>query len=340
MRSSLALVAEGALAWDAKSENARLQSDKTAAGMSAALQAEPLRHPAVKFAEHRMREDGNKTAFIFAGGGSLGSIQVGMLRALAENRVTADMVVGSSVGALNAAYYAGTPTAEGVERLAQIWLGLRRQDVFPISWRTMLGLLRHRDFLVPADGVRRLVDTHLPYRNLEDAKLPVHIVATDLLSGGPVVLSKGPAAQAIIASTAIPAVFPPVHLDSRYLADGAITSNTPVGVAVDRGARRLIVLPTGYACALERPPRSAIACALHALTLLITRQLLHELNSLKSDIEFHVVPPLCPLEHSPYDFSMTAELIERSTASTNTWIANDGLGRREIPLQMRTHDHL
>jgi NTE family protein len=286
-----------------------------------------------------MSERAKKTAFVFAGGGSLGSVQVGMLRALAANGTAADMVVGSSVGALNAAYYAGTPTIEGVERLAQIWLSLRRQDVFPISWRTMLGFLLRRDFLVPASGVRWLVDTYLPYRNLEDAELPVHVVATDLLSGGPVVLSRGPAAQAIVASTAIPAAFAPVMLDRRYLADGAITSNTPVTVAVEQGARRLIVLPTGYACGLQHPPRGMIACALHALTLLIARQLLHEIGRLAPEIEFHIVPPLCPLMHSPYDFSMTGELIERSAASTNAWIYGGGLARREIPHQMSTHKH-
>lgn len=106
-----------------------------------------------------MSEEIKKTAFVFAGGGSLGSIQVGMLRALAANGVTADMVVGSSVGALNAAYYAGVPTAEGVERLAKIWLSLRREDVFPVTWRTMLTFLLRRDFLIPADGLRWLVDT-------------------------------------------------------------------------------------------------------------------------------------------------------------------------------------
>ena len=91
-----------------------------------------------------------KTAFVFAGGGSLGSIQVGMLRALTANGISADMVVGSSVGALNAAYYAGTPTAEGVEQLAKIWLSLSRHDVFPVTWRTMLALLLRRDFLIPS----------------------------------------------------------------------------------------------------------------------------------------------------------------------------------------------
>ena len=84
-----------------------------------------------------------------------------MLRALAANGTTAHMVVGSSVGALNAAYYAGAPTAEGVERLPKIWLSLRQEDVFPATWRTMLTFLLRRDFLVPADGVRWLVETYL-----------------------------------------------------------------------------------------------------------------------------------------------------------------------------------
>jgi NTE family protein len=206
-----------------------------------------------------------KTAFVFAGGGSFGSIQVGMLRALAAHGVTADMVVGSSVGAMNAAYYASNPTPEGIEKLAAIWRSLRRKDVFPITWRTLVGFIRRRDFVVSSEGLRHLIDTHIPYRNLEDARIPLHVVATDLLSGNTVVLSRGPLSQAIIASTAIPAVFAPVSFERMYLADGAITCNTPIRVAVARGARRLIVLPTGYACALEAPPRGAVACALHAL---------------------------------------------------------------------------
>jgi NTE family protein len=280
-----------------------------------------------------------RTAFVFAGGGSFGSVQVGMLRALVAHGLTANMVVGSSVGAMNAAFYAGMPTAEGVEKLAAIWRSLRRQDVFPITWRTLIGFIRRRDFLVAADGVRRLIDTHVPYRNLEEAKIPLHVVATDLLSGETVVLSKGSVAQAVLASTAIPAAFAPVQIESLYLADGAITCNTPVRVAIGCGARRLIVLPTGYACALETPPAGAIACALHALTLLIARQLLHELHGLDSDIEYFVVPPLCPLLGSPYDFSQTNKLIDRAAESTRTWLAEDGLTRREIPNQMHTHKH-
>jgi NTE family protein len=167
----------------------------------------------------------------------------------------------------------------------------------------------------------------------------VHIVTTDIITGDSVVFSKGPAAEAIVASTAIPGAFSPVHYGNYYLADGAISSNTPVRVAVKQGARRLIILPTGHACANEAPPVGALANALHALTLLIARQLVNELENLGSGIEYFVVPPLCPLVGSPYDFSRTAEHIERSRANTDEWLAGGGLERREIPDELKPHNH-
>ncbi|MBL0373677.1 patatin-like phospholipase family protein [Rhizobium sp. KVB221] len=280
-----------------------------------------------------------KTAFIFAGGGSFGAIQVGMLRALTRRGMTADMVVGSSVGALNGAYYAGNPTAAGVERLEAIWRGLRRRDVFPLRLKAMLSFLYRRDFLVASDGLHRLVERNLAYRNLEDAAIPIHIVATNILTGGTVVLSEGSAAQAIIASAAIPAAFAPVNFNGLYLADGAVSSNTPIKVAVEQGAQRLIVLPTGYACALDKPPVGMIANALHALTLLVVRQLWSELETLDKSIDFFILPPLCPLVGSPYDFSQTAELIERAARSTDDWIANGGFEWPGVYSQLSTHTH-
>jgi NTE family protein len=276
---------------------------------------------------------------VLAGGGSLGAVQVGMMRSLVEHGVTVDMVIGSSVGALNGAYYAGDPTLQGILRLESIWRGLQRRDVFPITWRTLLGFLRHRDFLVSHDGIRKLIDDHLPYHNLQDAKLPIHVVATDIISGESVVLSEGSAAEAIVASTAIPGAFSPILYREHYLADGAISSNTPIRIAVNKGARRLIILPTGHACALQAPPSGAIANALHALTLLISRQLLSELEGLDSSIEYYVVPPLCPLVGSPYDFTRTADHIERAVRSTDAWLSRSGLEHGGIPDELRPHSH-
>lgn len=280
-----------------------------------------------------------KTAFVLAGGGSLGAVQVGMLQSLAAHGVVADLVVGSSVGALNGAFYASDPTVQGMERLGGIWRGLQRHDVFPITWRTMLGFLWRRDFLITHDGIRKLIDDHIPYRRLEDAPLPVHVVTTDIITGDSVVFSEGPTAEAIVASTAIPGAFSPVHYNDYYLADGAISSNTPIQVAVRKGARRLIVLPTGHACANDAPPVGAVANALHALTLLIARQLVSELESLGPDIEYFVIPPLCPLVGSPYDFSRTADHIDRAARNTDAWLAQNGLEKREIPAELRPHDH-
>jgi NTE family protein len=280
-----------------------------------------------------------KTAFVFAGGGSFGAIQVGMLQSLAAHGITADLVVGSSVGALNGAFYAGDPTVKGVERLSEIWRGLKRQDVFPLTMRSLLTFLWRRDFLIPHDGIRKLIEDHIPFRRLEQAPLPVHIVTTDIISGDSVVLSEGSTSDAIVASTAIPGAFSPVHYRDYYLADGAISSNTPVRVAVAKGARRLIVLPTGHACANDAPPVGAVANALHALTLLIARQLVIELENLGPEIEYYVIPPLCPLVGSPYDFSRTADHIDRAVLSTDAWLAQNGLTKREIPHELRPHDH-
>jgi NTE family protein len=281
----------------------------------------------------------SKTAFVFAGGGSFGAIQVGMLQSLAAHGVSADMVVGSSVGALNGAFYAGDPTVKGMERLAEIWRGLKRHDVFPMTWRTLLGFLWRRDFLITHDGIRKLIDDHIPFRRLEQALLPIHVVTTDIITGDSVVLSEGSTSDAIVASTAIPGAFSPIHFKDYYLADGAISSNTPVRVAVAKGARRLIVLPTGHACANDAPPVGAVANALHALTLLIARQLVNELENLGPEIEYYVIPPLCPLVGSPYDFSRTADHIDRAIRSTDAWLAQNGLAKREIPHELRPHDH-
>ena len=110
-------------------------------------------------------------------------------------------------------------------------------------------------------------------------------------------------------------------------------------VAVSKGARRLIILPTGYACSPHTPPVGAVANVLHALTLLIARQLISDLEDLPAEIEYFVVPPLCPLVGSPYDFTRTADHIQRAVESTEAWLRQGGLQRRGIPDEMRPHSH-
>jgi NTE family protein len=279
-----------------------------------------------------------KTAFVFAGGGSLGAIQVGMLRVLLSAGVEPDFVIGTSVGALNAGYFAGAPNAKGVAGLEEIWSGLRRSDVFPFTFESAFGLLRHPGHIVNPSRLRRLIENKLPYTYLEDAATPIHVVATDL-QGIPVLLSKGSAVDAILASAAIPGIFPPVPIDGRMLMDGAIATNTPIRAAVNLGASKIIVLPTGYACALKEPPKGAIARVLHAITLLITWQLIRDLEHLPDSIDICVVPTLCPLAVSPFDFSASRDLIQRAAESTQEWVDYGGLSRRSLPRELQAHRH-
>ena len=152
-------------------------------------------------------------------------------------------------------------------------------------------------------------------------------------------VSSGPAVDAILASTAIPGVFPPVHINHDAMMDGAIAANTPVRLAAELGASRIIILSTGYACALKEPPTRAIGKALHAITLMIAWQLMYELERCPQDIDVHLVPTLCPLAVSPFDFSASSELIERAAQSTKKWIDEGGLTRRALPQELAPHRH-
>ncbi len=280
------------------------------------------------------------TAFVFAGGGSLGAVQVGMLQALTECGERPDFVVGASAGAINAAYFAAYPDRRGADALDTLWRGLRRRDVMPMRLRDILRVAMRRDHLADPSGLRRLLERHLPYRQLQEAAIPMHAVATDLVFGRETLLSKGSVIDAVMASAAIPGVFPPVRIDGRELIDGGVANNTPVSSALALGATRIVVLPTGFACALRRVPGSAIGRALHALSLLISRQLTHDIERYASRVALHVVPPLCPVDTSPYDYSACGKLIDRARATTRIWIGDGGLEQPcGVPHEMVDHDH-
>lgn len=269
-----------------------------------------------------------RTAIVLAGGGSLGAIEVGMLKALTAHGVRADMVVGASVGAINGACFAGSPDEAGVRALERLWRSLKREQVFRFSrLRSLLDLASRRNYLVSPEPLRNLLERCLPIKRLEDTAIPCHVVATDVLRGTEVVLSSGPAVEALLASAAIPPVFPPVRIGERFLVDGGLANNTPVSTAVALGATRVIVLPTG-GCEVLRPPDGAVAMALHALSLLVERQLVHDIERFQGAVELVVLPPLCSGEVLPYDFAHTGELIDRAEVATRDWLAGGGSAKR------------
>jgi len=283
-----------------------------------------------------------KSAIVFAGGGSLGAVQVGMLKALVEADVRFDMVVGASVGAINGAYFAARPDADGVEALAGFWRGLRKTDIFPLSWLdTCRGLIKQRGFLLQPAALNRLLDQALPIHRIEDAVLPLHIVTTDLLSGAETVLSRGELGKALLASAAIPLVFPSVKISDHFLIDGGVASNTPISTAVALGATRVVVVPTGISCALPQPPRGLIALALHTVNLMSMRQLVSDIEHFRTLTSLHIVPPLCPVDVSVFNFAQTESLLQRAYEQTLRWLERDGLERTKVPgaLTIHSHDH-
>jgi NTE family protein len=281
------------------------------------------------------------TAFVLSGGGSLGAVQVGMLRAQAERGVTPDLLVGTSAGALNALFVGahGTDPA-ALDRLAGIWTALRRDDIFPVRAPQMvLALAGARDALCTSRALERLVRTHMRVGRLEHTAIPVHLVATDLLSGEEVLLSDGDALTAVLASSAVPAVLPPVRREGRMLVDGGLADNAAISQAVALGADRIYVLPTGYACALPAPPTRPLAVAVQALTLLVQRRLITDVALYAEHVGLVVLPPLCPLRVSAVDFRHAAQLIRRAHADAAAWLDSGAAGEPRPERVLGMHGH-
>src|ERR1700746_2480504 len=162
-----------------------------------------------------------RTAFVLAGGAALGAMQAGMIYALYERGTAPNLLIAVSAGALNAAFLVSRPaTVATAHELADLWRGLRRSDILPLRPATLVsGLAGRRDHLIPDRALRRLAARHLQFERLEQAAIPLHLVAFDLLAGTEVRLSDGPLADAVLAAAAIPGVLPPVRWRGRLLAD-------------------------------------------------------------------------------------------------------------------------
>ncbi len=263
-----------------------------------------------------------------------------MLQALTREGVRPGLLIGASVGAINAAWVAGDPSPESVDRLAALWSRLDRDDVFPFQpLRGFLGFIGRQPSLISASGLRRLVEDNLAVGRLEDATIPLHTVVVDVLSGRDALLSTGPALEAIVASAAIPGVFPPVTIDGRTYIDGGVVNNTPISHAHHAGADQIWVLPAGYPCALEEAPQSALGMALHGLGLLVQHRLAADVDRYEPLTDVRVVPPLCPMTVSPADFRQGADLIERARRSTELWLLDPDRRTTDQSSMLVDHAH-
>lgn len=263
----------------------------------------------------RRDEPRDLTAFVLAGGGSRGALQVGMLTELVERGIRPDRVYGASVGAVNGAAYASDPTPEGMAHLQTVWRRLRSNDVFPKGrmdgpWMWF----QQRPSVHSNDGLRRIIAEGIGFERLEDAVIPLEVVATSLSDGRERWLTHGPAVDAVLASAAIPAIFPPVVIGGETMVDGGVVNNVPVTRAIAAGATRIYVLLCGPLHYQPRPARRPVESFMSAFFVGIHARFARELSMLPPGVEVVVFSGGSEPSPDYRDFSATAELIDEGRA--------------------------
>ncbi len=230
-------------------------------------------------------------AFVLGGGGHLGAHEVGMLRALLERGIAPDLVVGTSIGAINGAAVAGEPTVAAAERLAEMWVGFERSDVFGGSVLGRLGTLaRTRTHLHGNEGLRRLLGEALPAQRIEDLPVAFECVAASIEAAAEHWFTSGPLVDAVLASSAVPGILPPVEIDGEHFLDGGIVNSIPVGRAVARGADTIYVMHVGRVDRPLEPPRWPWEVGLVAFEIARRHRFLGDIASLPDGLDVHVLP--------------------------------------------------
>jgi NTE family protein len=234
---------------------------------------------------------GPRTAFVLSGGGNLGVSQIGMLRALIERGILPDVVVGTSVGALNGAVIATTPGLEGVDRLSDVWCSIRTGEVFPGGRLARAWNVLSRDnHLFENVGLQAVIERSAPASSFEETVVPLRVVATDLHSAEEVVFAAGPIAPALLGSCALPGIYPPIEHDGRTLIDGAVTNAVPIVHALAGNAERVYVLDVSGGGAGDRPIRSPLDVAVRAFNISRNQRFDLEMRNTPDDVDVIVLP--------------------------------------------------
>ena len=263
-----------------------------------------------------------RVAFVMGGGGNLGALQVGMLRALAERSIVPSFVVGCSVGALNGAAYCQEPTIEGIDKLEALWRRLDGKAVLPTGFvPAALQLARRGAAVHDADGLRRVIASILTVSSFSELAIPFECVATALDEATERWFSTGSVADAILASSAIPAVYPPVTIDGVRYMDGAVVNDVPVSRAVELGAKVLYVLHVG---SFDRPrptPKRPLDMALQAYWIARRHRFQRDLASLPADVSAVVLPTGSAASIRFNDFTRSGDLAANAYAATAAFLS-------------------
>jgi NTE family protein len=255
-----------------------------------------------------------RTAFVLGGGGNLGAIQVGQLRALLERNIVPDAVIGCSVGALNGAAIAGNPTLDEANRMSALWKGLGREDIFSSSRRTRgpLAFIRQGVSAYNDSGLRKMISEWLSFTTFEETVARFSVVATHLHSGVERWFEKGDLTGPLLASTALPGAFPPVDIHGETYIDGGVVNNVPISKAFEMKAKRVYVLDVGNLEKEPRAPKRPYEVLMQAVTIARAHRFRTERDMVPEGVEMVRMPAIDVGKLRYDDFSRSAELIERS----------------------------
>jgi NTE family protein len=232
-----------------------------------------------------------KTAFVLGGGGVLGAHEVGMLRALAESSVVPDVILGTSIGAVNGALFAADPSVEGVTQLTRLWLESNLAEMNPGGLLRRAGTLaRTRTHVQSLSEIRERLVRALPVARVEELRIPFQCVAASIERAAEHWFDRGDLADVVLASCAVPGVLPPVKVGDEHFIDGGIVNSIPVARAVALGAGTVYVLQVGRLETPLAPPQWPWEVGLVAFEVARRHRFAHDLNSLPDDVELHVLP--------------------------------------------------
>ena len=233
-----------------------------------------------------------KTAFVLGGGGVLGAVEVGMLRALFERDITPDLVLGTSVGALNGALVARDPSPSVIEHLVALWRGAgEAREVYPV-WplRTVRRAVSSGTHVFSAQPLRDRLYDELGDVTFEELPVEFQVCAASIERSAEHWFTTGPVVPAVVASAAVPGLLPPARVGDEHFLDGGIVNSIPVGRAAQLGADRIFVLQVGR---IDRPlsvPRRPWEVARVSFEIARRHRFVRELAELPDHVEAHVLP--------------------------------------------------
>jgi NTE family protein len=271
-----------------------------------------------------------RTAFVLGGGGLLGSGEVGMLRALLEDGIRPDLVLGTSVGAINGAAVAADPSVAAIASLADVWQRLADSDVYRGgALRRARHLARTRTHVHPNEPLRDLLTDQLGDRRIEDLEVPFQCVAASIERAAEHWFADGPVVDAVLASSAVPGVLPPVRVGDEHFLDGGLVNSIPVGRAVALGARRVFVLQVGRIDRPLRAPTKPWQVASVAFEIARRHRFAREMSEVPADVEVHLLPTGADEAPRPADlsalryrdFSAVPQRIAAARAATASYLA-------------------